>query len=195
MLEARLLVKLTEAKTLWDTPPYFTNDAQEVINGAISMAVDTDWENRISELMTEGLIPYDHLKSRFLSGHLRATEADLINSESEWYWPFHDMCEQSDKAYSHHVSTGLATITEWLCSTIGDKVHRRNLQIADLKRSIQVTENSLKRLMSTPPQVAFTATEAKFMADTISDTMAVGNKDVGAQERILGKLAKIIKSP
>jgi hypothetical protein len=49
--------------------------------------------------------------------------------------------------------------------------------------------------MSTPPQVAFTATEAKFMADTISDTMAVGNKDVGAQERILGKLAKIIKSP
>jgi len=134
MLEARLLVKLTEAKTLWDTPPYYTNDAQDVIKDAVSMAVDTGWETRISELMTEGLIPFDQLKANFLADCSDFTEADLVNSESKAYWPFHEICQSADRAYSHHVTTGLAALIEQLCSTIGDKVHRRNLQIADLKR-------------------------------------------------------------
>lgn len=144
MLEARLLVKLTEAKTLWDTPPYYRNDAQCVIKDAISMAVDTEWENRISELMTESFIPFDQLKANFFTKHPEFTEDDLCNSESGAYFPFHEVCQEADKTYSNHISTGLATLTEWLCSTIGDKVHRRNLQIADLKRDIAKLERNIQ---------------------------------------------------
>lgn len=136
MLEARLLVKLVEAKTLWDTPPYYTNDAQDIIKDATSMAVDTEWENRISELMTECYMPFDQLKANFLSEHPEFTENDLVNSESGAYFPFHTVCQDADKAYDDHISVGLATLIEGLCSTIGDKVHRRNLQIADLKREL-----------------------------------------------------------
>ena len=157
MLEARLIAKLTEAKIMWDTPPYYRNDAQDVIKDAVSMAVDTEWENRISELMTECLVPYDRLKEQFLLEHPGATEAALIDSKSEVYWSFSRVCQSADKAYNDHVSFGLGNLIEWLCSTIGDKIHRRNLQIADLKRQ---RDDVMRRSKLTP--VGYDATkEAK----------------------------------
>lgn len=182
MLEARLLVKLVEAKTLWDTPPYYTNDAQDVIKDATSMAVDTEWENRISELMTVGLIPFDQLKANFFAEHPEFTEDDLCNSESGAYFPFHEVCQEADKAYKHHVSFGLNDLIEWLCSTIGDKVHRRNLQIADLKRNIQIAGEA---------RSPFTAMESRLITDTISASLTDEDEDADVKRRILGKLEKM----
>jgi len=196
MLEARLLVELVKAKTMWITPPYYTNDAQDVIRIAIAMAADTEWEDRLDRVLNpEYSQTYEQLLETFLACHLGVTEKNLYDADHEGVnREFTRVCQDADRENNDHTIACLDSLVEMLCTTIGDKIHRRNLQIADLKRSIQVTEGSLKRLMSTPPPVTFTATEAKFMADTISDTMAAGNKDIGAQERILGKLAKIAKS-
>lgn len=152
MLEARLLVKLVEAKTMWETPPHYTNDAQDAIRDATSMAVDTEWEDRLDRVLNpEYNLPFEQLQAQFLKDHPQVTESDLIDHNHPACIEFHEVCQSADKQYSDHVIMCLDSLINWLCTAIGDKVHRRNLQIADLKRSIQVTERSLERLMSKPP--------------------------------------------
>lgn len=136
MLEARLLVKLTKVLTLWETPPYYTNDAQDELKDAVSMAVDTQWEERIANV-TADYPEYEWLKKCFFDSHPGATEENIIDGKSEFYWKFTEVCSKSDQEYNNTVIVKLEALIDWICSAIGDKIHRRNLQIADLKGQLE----------------------------------------------------------
>ena len=135
MLEARLLVKLVEAKTLWDAPEHYTNDAQDVINEAISMATDTEWEDRLAEILkTEGY-SYDQIMEQIIAKYPGVTEKNIYDVEhTDAADDLRARCHESDESYNEHVVDYLDGIIDEICTKIGDKVHRRNLQIAELKR-------------------------------------------------------------
>lgn len=132
MLEARLLVKLVEAKTLWTTPPYYTNDAQDIIREAVAMAADSPWEDKLDDILPE-VVSYAELR--------RLSFQDPTMTEDR----FTKLCSTEDKRWNDIVKANLNFTIEYLCQAIGDKVHRRNLQIADLKQLLEDAKRQARK--------------------------------------------------
>jgi len=150
MLEARLLVKLVEAKTLWDTPPHYMNDAQDVIKEAVAMAVDTEWENRLENILNhEHHSTFEQLLETFLANHPGTTKDNLYDADhKEIHRELERKLDKNTKQCNDHVTDWLGGLINQLCTSIGDKVHRRNLQIADLKRQLREESNYAQKLVT-----------------------------------------------
>lgn len=146
MLEAQLLVKLSEAKTLWVTPPYYRNDAQDVIRSAVSAAADTKWEEPIAAILDNEMGDYDSRLESFLhNNHL--TKDDVATPDAKAYSDWERECSEADARWEQWVIGGIDSTISSLCDEIGDKIHRRNLQIADLKRENDQRVNQAHRDM------------------------------------------------
>lgn len=148
MLEVMLIEKLVEARTMWTTPPYYTNDAQDIIKEAVSMAVDSKWETEVNRILDPENKPgtYEQLRDSFLKNNPGVTLDNIIGvlvdgKHHEAYWRFHNTCEQSDKAENDRIVSTMDFIIQCINNEIGDKIHRRNLQIADLKKKLDAAES------------------------------------------------------
>lgn len=143
MLEARLISKLAYALALWETPPYYTNDAQYRIQEAVNLAADSLWESRIAEVLEpEFPFPtYEQIVARTKELHPDIPEDKLIGSTD-----LIEACQEADRQRDRHIVQGLENLINDLCSAIGDKIHRRNLQITDLKRQLETAGRKLARL-------------------------------------------------
>ena len=142
MLEARLLVKLAGARTMWHM--HHTNDAQDIISDAVNMAVDTKWEDEITTiLIMPGMRNYEDIMTEVLSSYPGVTKENIYDTDEQFHYKHPDaitelrrLCSESDKQYEDYVSGQLDYFIESLTNAISDKIHRRNLQIADLKRKL-----------------------------------------------------------
>lgn len=82
---------------------------------ALAMATDTEWEDAITVI-----VPDEEIIKRACESH------------------------KKDDSEVRHMVPEVDDILESLCTAIGDKVHRRNLQIADLKRDIAKLERNIQ---------------------------------------------------
>jgi hypothetical protein len=142
MLEARLLVNLAHAQSLHMLG--YTNDAEDAIGGAVMMAVDTKWEDELATiLIMPGMRNYEDIKTEVLSRHQGVTEENIYDMDAHFCDKhtratneLRRLCREDDKQYNEYVSDQLSQFIESLTNAISDKIHRRNLQIADLKREL-----------------------------------------------------------
>lgn len=155
MLEAQLLAKLVLAQVYWEED--YGNDVQGILQSATNMAADTEWENKIADITGEEYHEtYEQLQARFLHNNYPDVTPEQLSQIGSTYhslsWQ-HDAkiseptdaqkrmvdqwdeeCRNADAQWRHHVTEGIACMIDELDNAIGDKIHRRNLQIADLKK-------------------------------------------------------------
>lgn len=146
MLEIELIKKLVEALTMWTTPPHYTNDAQDVIHEAVGLAVDTEWEKEIQEILEPEMHPptLEQLEAAFLEEHKEYTKENLTDLCHDANWKYHHFLEQSDKDESKRIVYLMESLIRRLGDSVSDKVHRRNMQIADLKKQLSGSAQSAK---------------------------------------------------
>lgn len=155
MLEAQLLIKLVRAQVYWEQN--YGNDTDGVLELAMNMAVDTDWEDKIDDIIHDEFHEtYEQLQARFLhNNYPDVTPEQLAQIGSTYHslsWQYNakikeptdaqkrmvgqwdDECRNADAQWRQHVSQGIDYMIGKLDNAIGDKIHRRNLQIADLKK-------------------------------------------------------------
>lgn len=136
MLEIELIKKLAVAHSMWTTPPYYTNDAQDVIMQAVGLAVDTEWEKEIQEILEPEMKSpsLEQLEAIFLSMYPKYTKDNLNNYGHEANRRYQGFLGQSDKEENERITGLMEVLIQRLGDSVSDKVHRRNLQIADLKK-------------------------------------------------------------
>lgn len=138
MLEIEVIKKLVTAHTLWTTPPYYTNDAQDVIREAVGLTVDTEWEKEVQEILEPEIKPttLEELEVLFLKRHPEYTKENLTDIGHEAFFAYHEFLSELDGKVSEHIAWAMRSIIRRLGDSVTDKVHRRNLQIADLKKQL-----------------------------------------------------------
>lgn len=193
MLEARLLVKLARAQMLWELD--YGNDAQGEVSDAMAMAVDTEWEDRLDKVLNPEYNPtLEQLTELFLSNHPGSTKADLdIEYAADKYTPiygklygeFHEYLVESDNQNKHNTIVCLDSLIDQICNAIGDKIHRRNLQINDLKREPERLKARINRATSVVNSILADISGGKLeiLADMSTDDL-VGPDVLDLRERI-----------
>jgi hypothetical protein len=141
MIEIELIKKLVEAHTLWVTPPYYTNDAQNVIMQAVNLAVDTEWEKQLQEILEPDnpIPPLEKLEEQFLARNSQYTKDDIQdynNTHNSANSEYHAYLQSIGEAEKQRIVGMMEYMTHKLGESVSDKVHRRNIQIADLKKQL-----------------------------------------------------------
>jgi len=139
MLETKLITKLTEALTLWGiTPPYYRNDAQDVLYDTEVLASGSDFEADITRILNPEFPEpdYDELVNIFLKQHPQWTKDNLFETGHDASLRFHEVCEGSDKRRSDIIVGQIMFNISKLEASIAYKIHCRNVQIDDLKRQV-----------------------------------------------------------